>query len=65
MVNFISTTRKLQTKVGPSVQSPTGDWAGLRIYDALWVAYKHSTGILVGDIDDDGDGRVTYTYNDG
>lgn len=47
------------------MRSHTSEWSGIGIHDPLWVAFKHTTGFLIGGLDDNGDGRTTHTYNDG
>ena len=47
------------------MRSNLSDWSNVGIDDALWVAFKHTTGFLIGGDDEDGAGRTVHSYNDG
>ncbi|KAH7064197.1 hypothetical protein BKA63DRAFT_497031 [Paraphoma chrysanthemicola] len=48
-----------------SVRSNASDWSTFGINEPYWVAFKHDTGVFMGGCDEDGDARVTHTWNDG
>jgi hypothetical protein len=48
-----------------SIRCNSSIWENLSIYNAHWVAFKHDTGFFIGGEEDDGDGRVVNSWNDG
>jgi hypothetical protein len=47
-----------------SVRSQHSIWSDIGINEPFWVAFKHTTGFLIGGDDDDGKGRIIHSYND-
>ncbi|KAF2026374.1 hypothetical protein EK21DRAFT_92504 [Setomelanomma holmii] len=47
------------------VRSKASEWKTIGIEDPYWVAFKHDTGVFMGGCNDDGEGKLSHTWNDG
>ncbi|KAH7072586.1 hypothetical protein FB567DRAFT_597970 [Paraphoma chrysanthemicola] len=47
------------------VRSNASDWSTFGVNEPYWVAFKHDTGVFMGGCDEDGDAKMTHTWNDG